>query len=267
MFEKAMLWGLVGSNVGLLVATVVVIVGLVGEYTTPHHPRRIKFGPLSLGIYPWLVVIGVVGELVFDGLIFGTSFTLDMLNSAAVAKAGQAAAIAISSAGTANDAAKKANDTANKAVELATNLSKLNDAFEKKYGPLFIDRGVGDDQRRIIRNGINGHGKPYEVVRLDEREPRAYAQAIADALTSAHFTVRMTDFGHSSPLTGVIVCQNASADIELFRVLKEAVIATELKHVGKSDSSDRPAECPDTFPLPSSDPASRIFVGQRPAPK
>jgi hypothetical protein len=70
MLENVMFWGLIASNFGLLAATIVVIVGLVGEYTNPHDTRVIMIGPVSLKRFPFLVIIGVVGELIFDGAIF-----------------------------------------------------------------------------------------------------------------------------------------------------------------------------------------------------
>lgn len=118
------------------------------------------------------------------------------------------------------------------------------------------------NQRRIVRNDINGHRRLLEVVRLDDKESRAYGKAVADTLKGARFSVRMTDFGHTSPATGVIVCQNSAADVKLFGVLKEADIATEQRRSTPDVDRDRPAECPDSFAYTSPG-AARIFVGQR----
>ena len=81
--EPVAYWGLIGSNLGLLAFAAVLVIGLIGEYRKP--------AAWSVKTFELLVIIGVVGELVFDGLIFASSLTLDAVHSAELATANKIA--------------------------------------------------------------------------------------------------------------------------------------------------------------------------------
>jgi hypothetical protein len=264
--ESVAYWGLIASNGGLLAFAAVLVVGLVGEYKKP--------AAWSVKTFELLVIIGVVGELVFDGLIFGCSLTLDAVHSTELASANTIASAAYKAGNENRERAEnleKSNLSLQKELaetekQLADSKLALQKQIESQGSRLSsveektADRDVSAKQRRIVVSEINGHRRPITIVRLDDREPRTYADGIADTLTAAHFVVTKTDFGHTSPLTGVIVCENGGAEVNLFRVLARAGIATGRQPSTSQYTQSHPPECqPDFAPAPP----IHIFVGQR----
>jgi len=107
--------GLQWSEIGLLVFAALVAIGLIGEYKKPQSER---WKGLS-DAFEMLVIIGVVGEVIFDGLIFGFSGRLTVIQDTAVEQATISASAATKNAGIANKAAGEANERAGKADERA----------------------------------------------------------------------------------------------------------------------------------------------------
>lgn len=324
-------FGLHASEIGLLIFAAIILGGLYGEYR-----KKARWKGLS-DFFELLVVIGVAGELVFDGLIFGFSGRLEVLQDAAVVAAQGEAANAYEQARKANlqavaanigaetasksadfangaaaeafrgakDAALRAVDAADKAAEatdentslrqqvasqqgaialltnqngvlLAANIKQQNDLLalkkEQRQSASVVGniakqtqgRSISENQRDAVLRGINGHRRPIVVVLLDDRESRAYGLGIAGILSEAHYIVHHVDFGHTSPLTGVIVCDNGFHPIKLFQALSKAGIATSFRRSTAEYDVNRPAECqaPSMFSnVPAN--AYRIFVGQR----
>jgi hypothetical protein len=205
--EKGLNW----SEALLLAFGFLLVIGLIGEWRKIKDQRWQGFGDA----FELLVIIGVAGELFFDGLIFGFSGRLSRIQDEAVAtavasagKANEAAEKANKAAGEANRVAGEANGLAVKATELADKLSKINDAFEKKYGPLvrgITPRDVDEDALRVgmrsVKRGL------VTIVRLDDAEARNLAGKLLGALQNIDFKVRTEDLKGTSALTGVIVCQ------------------------------------------------------------
>lgn len=276
-WEIAAFWVLIVSNVGLFVASAVLIRGLVGEYHDPHSTVTLAVGSLVLKKFPLLVIIGVGGELLFNALIFASSITLEVLQSANVENARIEASTANRAAGEANERAGEANKLAGEANERAAKANERADQLENENlklrqqmagvgGRISVvenrtaDRDIDGDQRRTIRRHIDGHRRPVTIVRLDDREAHDFAGKLHKALTAAHFVVTETDFGHTSPLVGVIVCENGGAEVKLFDALKAADIAAERRPSTDKYVQDHPPECQPDFTRPT---AIRIFVGQR----
>jgi hypothetical protein len=262
------------SFVGVVASTIILIWGLVGEYKDPDSSIMVTIGAWVLRKYPLLVIAGVAGELFFNTVSFVSSITLDVWHSAELTEARTIASEAYK-VGTANQerAEKLEQDNLVLKTELTKTQKELTDsklALQKQLdsqrgiisnvAASAADRDIGSSQRRSFENNIHGHARAIVVVLLNEREPRAYGTVIANMLTNAHFAVRKIDFIYTSPSTGVIVCENGAADTKLFRALKRAEIATELRHVTTKYVQDHPAECQDDSPD-----ETKIFIGQRPA--
>lgn len=276
--KEAAALGLNVSEVGLLIFAALIAVGLYGEYRKEERWRRLS------DTFELLVVIGVVGEVIFDGLIFGYSGRLSALQDQAVAaaiasagKANEAAEKANKAAEEANRVAKEANGLATKATELADKLSKINDGFEKKYGPLVMGltpRDVYEGDLRTVMRGIPRGN--IIIVRLDDAEPRNFADKIAVSLRHLNFSVQTEDLKATSALTGVIVCERSSNDLKIVKAMNRAGMGAKLMQL---NAKDRPDFCDMLAERPNSGgfvifgrpamvpvPVTVIFVGQRPLP-
>jgi hypothetical protein len=266
-WEYALLAVLIVSFVGVFVSALTLIWGLVGEYKDPHSSVMIEIAGRAWKVFPVLVIIGVGGELLFNTGSFVSSMVLEVLHSTAEQKAKKETAQI-------NERAEKLEqgnlglkkDLADTQRQLADSQRELQKQIERQGGRLSTveektaDRDISDHQRRIIRGKINGRRRPVTIVRLDDREAHAYADKLDKALTAAHFAVTKLDFGHTSPLTGVIVCENGGAEVKLFDALKAADMAPERRPSTDKYTQDHPPECQPDFAHPT---AIRIFVGQR----
>jgi hypothetical protein len=244
--------GLNVSEIGLLLVSAVVAAGLIGEYRKKKDERWLGLSD----VFELLVIVGVVGEIFFDGLIFGFSERLTVIQDEAVETATTSAGQAGKVAGAAYErAAKLENENLKLRQQMAGQGGRIS-AVENKTA----DRDIDSGQRHTIRRNINGHRRPVTIVRLDEREAYTFAGKLDEALTAAHFAVTKVDFGHTSPLTGVIVCENGGAEVKLFEALKAADITAERRASTDKYVQDHPPECQTDFAHAT---AIRIFVGQR----
>lgn len=265
--------GLNWSEIGLLLVSAIVAAGLIGEY---RKDRDERWKGLT-DTFELMVIIGVVGEVLFDGLIFGFSGRLSRIQDDAVA-------VAIASAGNANEAAEKANKAAEeanrvatetsglaiKATELADKLSKINEAFEKKYGPLVKGMQPRDVDESDLRDGMRlvPRGN-ITIIKLDDAEPRTVADKLETALRNLKFKVQSEDLHGTSPLTGVIVCQRGSGEIKLVKGLNAARLGASLmplKAPNRPDFCDFPIHTGVFGPHAAADRGTVIFVAQRPQP-
>lgn len=98
------------SELALLVFGLVLVVGLVGEYKTEQHSRRMK-------LFEMLVIIGVAGELLADGGIFSFSHQLQVISDQEIAGANTKALDAKSSAQAAASAASVAKGASGEALD------------------------------------------------------------------------------------------------------------------------------------------------------
>jgi hypothetical protein len=269
--ERGLLW----SEIGLLLVSAVVAAGLIGEY---RKSRDERWKGLS-DTFELMVIIGVVGEIVFDGLIFGFSGRLSVIQDAAVAAATAEAGRANEAAAEANKVAGIANEAAGIANERAETYRAQNNAFEAKYGPL-VEKGlrareVDEDE---LRHGMRGVKRGnLTIVRLDDAEPRNLADSLGAALRRIDFKVKTEDLKGTSPLTGVIVCERGSNDLKLVKALNRARLGAKLMRLkarDRPDFCDAPIGGPESTGLlpplfghhSSPDRGTVILVGQRPLP-
>ncbi len=285
-------WVLVWSNGGLFVATIVLIVGLVGEYFDPDSSIMMRLGRRSFKKYPFLVIAGVSGELLFNGLIFGSSLTLEVLHSDEVARLKVIASTANAQAAEAfktgsiaraigNAAEVRADalaveleDLKSKNLEQAKQIIDLEIRFGVRLAPL-ESRKIDFDALSETTRGLSRSLK-FTIIRLNDSEPRSYANDLVASLSRLNFDAKPEDLNGSSPLTDVIVCGNDKGVIRVQQAFVKARI--EAKFLAPSDK-EWPSFCnrPPLNPLTSEeegdaraffrqvtlDPRIRIFIGQK----
>jgi hypothetical protein len=246
---------------GLLIGFgALLIVGLIGEWRKAKEERWQGWGDA----FELMVIIGVAGELFFDGWIFGFSGRLSRIQDAALEAVTADLKSVTKTAGDADELARKATET-------ASNLSAINEAFEKKYGPLLPGLQPRPVDEGDLRDGMKGVPRGIiTIVELDEAEPRDLAIRLTGALRKLNFTVRIEELKGTSPLTGIVVCQQGTEEIRLVKGLNAARLGAKLMAV---KAPDRPDFC--DKPVPGSVPfgtivdpvrGTVIFVGQKPAP-
>lgn len=236
------------SEAGLLVFALILVIGLVGEYAKPSRTKMFEL----------FVIAGVLGELLFDGGIFGFSGRLQIIQDELVEQANTLASQAVERAGNAYERASDANLKA-AALEFAVEELKKENF---KLAQSMRRRGVSADQTKIVRGQLKGRGHTVIVVRLDDAEAQLYAYDVYVLMANAGYNVSVQDLGKTSPYVGVIVCENTGEDLKIFRVLKEAKIATDFARL---KGNDRPEACEiPRYLFGGNDPITKIFVGQRP---
>jgi hypothetical protein len=201
------------SELSLLLFGIVLVIGLVGEYKTDQHSRRMKLCEM-------LVIIGVLGELLGDGGVFLFSNQLQVIsdneireanNKALDAKtsaegAAGAAARAHAEAGKAQQnvgkVAEQANALATRMVNADSHLSQLEAQASKTKSDL-INLAICNAPRVISNWWISGgETKSYvdplrpmvdQVVFIEvvpDAEARRAALNIARTLDDAHWSVQ-----------------------------------------------------------------------------
>ncbi len=157
------------------------------------------------------------------------------------AAANERAASAEERAGIANRLAAEANDRAGAAIARAASIEKDNLRLKIQLHTLESDvrpRQLNDDERHFITRNLNGRDRTVTVVRLNDAEPRLYADQIVDALRGAGFVVKTEDTKVSLPQTGVIFCEKDPIDLHLFDMLRKAKIDGRVVRVGAKDRPD-----------------------------
>jgi hypothetical protein len=122
--EKATSAGLEISEWGLLIAGLVLLIGIIGEYKLPQWHHRLKFFEL-------LVLIGVLFELIFDGGVFLFSRQLQILEGAEIESLSTRSATAL---GSANTALTRASDATTKAQSAEKASGRAADKSGKAEG-------------------------------------------------------------------------------------------------------------------------------------
>ena len=281
--------GLNWSEAALLLFATLIVIGLIGEYRKEERWKAWSKG------FEFLVILGVAGEVIFDGLIFGFSGRLQVIQDAAVASA-------ISEAGKATDRAgvaiKSAADTEKenkildgniktlegKNLDQARHIIDLEIQFgirvpkvEEQVGNLqteikkSVDRerpqeiDIGDLRKatRGLRRGL----RHITLIRLNDPIAGQYATNLGRALRKLKFEVSFIDLP-GSRFRGVIVCENGAGDIKVGEALKRAVIVSEIKKITAEECAQPiPAKAPQglfSFWVPNPKPAGTlIFVGHR----
>jgi hypothetical protein len=223
---------------GLLLAFgMLLVIGLIGEWRKGKDER---WGGLA-DTFELMVIIGVAGELLFDGLIFGFSGRLSRIQDAAVTvatdratDAGFDAAHATVVAGEANERAAKANERAQQSSLRVEVLRKDNDQKEqellKLYQSLAVAQDIDEGDLNNATRKLPSDLRVVTLMRLDDPIAGPYADNLAKALKGLKppFSVTVLKLA-TSAFRGVIVCQNSAADVKVGKALQDAVIVSEIK--------------------------------------
>lgn len=240
------------SEMGLLIVAGLVAVGLIGEFRKEASERWKRW----YSAFELLVIIGVTGEVLFDGLIFAFSGQLTALQDKAVEKATIAASTATTNAGSANALAGQAIERAAKTNERAAILERENIELRK----LIEVRDINDDQSSKLVKAIDGKKETVILVLPNDGEARAYAiVGLKPALQKANFVVKNEDFGSTAKNIDIIVCESGPTSTKLAQAFDTAKIPARLF---KETMPERPDFC-DTL---GKQPGIRVYVGQRLAP-
>ena len=237
------------------------VIGLVGEWRKAKDERWRGFADT----FELMVIIGVAGELFFDGLIFGFSGRLSRIQDQAVQEANDNSLRAYGRAvsaelgvGNAYKLAGEANKIAAEAYERAAKLE--NDLARTRR--LLEVRVITDDQRETFAQNIKGRRRQIILILPDDQEPRAYGdEVVSPMLRKSGFLVKLDDLHGTSKYSGLIVCENSGGEVNLYKALQRAKIPSRLF---RHDMKERPEFCSRSF---GEQDTFRIFVGQRTAPK
>ena len=97
--KPATITGLEISEWGLLIAGLILLIGIIGEYKLPDWSHLVKR-------FERIVMVGVLFELLFDGGIFFFTSHLQTILDSESTKLEHATALALQAAGNANERAK-----------------------------------------------------------------------------------------------------------------------------------------------------------------
>lgn len=263
--------GLELSELGLLIFAALVAIGLIGEYKKERDERWKGWS----SAFERLVIIGVIGEVVFDGFIFGFSGRLSILQETAIAEAKITASASIARAGEAYSLGGAAHAIAAKLERESDLLKKENLELQSQIAGFKIeigDREINSAERALLKEGLKGRQAEITLVRIDLLEADRYADKITKALTDANAIVKPEN-EKTSRLGGVLVCLNTPEDSRVLRALQSAKI--EAKPISKT-AKERPRFCDfaaGSAPAPTSfftsgapDATQRgtvVFVGQK----
>jgi len=279
--------GLHISETALLLFAAAVAIGLIGEYLKEKDERWKG----TSDIFELLVIIGVVGEVLFDGLIFGFSGRLDAIRDVSVAQANSIASDAYKVGNQAREnasgldlEAKKQQQVilaqAQRIIDLEIQFGLRVPKVEEKVGSLQTEikksadreRPQGSDigdLRRATR-GLKRNLRRVTLIRLNDPIAGQYATNLGTALKKLKFTVSFIDLP-GSRFRGVIVCENGAGDVKVGEALKRAVIVSEIKRIAAEECTQPiPPTAPQglfSFGVPNPKPAGTlIFVGHRRLP-
>lgn len=145
-------------------------------------------------------------------------------------------------ASAANKRAAEANKLAGDAFEQGARAIERAAALEKENLQLRIQVGVLeshvrprqlDEKQRAAIVAIGGDGQTITVVRLNDAEPRLYADQIVAALRSARFVVKTEEITKTPPYTGLIFCEKDSRDLKAFGALRNAIGDSKIVRLGE----------------------------------
>jgi len=254
-WENVAFWSVVWSNAGLFAATIILIVGLLGEYNDPESSRAVRVR-WSFTKFEYMVVLGVAGELLFNGLIFASSMTLEVLHSTEVAQINRIASEAYKVGNTARENAAfafgravfaelnagEAYKIAGEAIERIESLRRENTILIGRLHGIDVltgERDMNDAERARLKASLKGRKHEITVVTVNDLEANRYAVKIIAALSAAGAIVKIENTG-SLPESGVVVCVNDRDDVRVANALNLAGIV--IRRVNQKDKN-RPETC------------------------
>ncbi len=244
------------SEIGLLVFGLVLVIGLIGEYGKPKSERWKRL----TDTFELLVILGVIGELAFDGLIFGFSGRLDDIREREIA----AINVVASSANERSKILESKNlEQAKRIIDLEiefglrvpkveANVGNLQTAVRKSNEREY-PREIDQHDLAKATGGLKRSLRSVTLIRLGDPVAGPYATNLGTALKKLKppFKVNFEDIP-SSRFSGVIVCENGEGDRKVGKALERAVIVSEIKKITAEECLGEPA--------PASGPSGLIGV-------
>jgi hypothetical protein len=243
--------GLNASEVALLLFGVLLVVGLVGEYSELARWKRF------VKTFELFVILGVAGELVADGAIFALSAHLQTLSDLEVARLNNAAESAIATAKNFEsqiaDANAKAEIARRDAESFRLEIAKAQgsasnaEAEALRLKQRMADRVCGKTEISAISEKTKSFtGQEFRLTTYpDMAEPRAVAECIYQALVRAKWNLIPWEHGSIliGGIAGVLVHVNPRADARtqdaasaLASTLLKVGIAAQLRQDGNPDN-------------------------------
>ena len=160
--KSATTTGLEASEWVLLIAGIVLLVGIIGEYELPSWHHRLK-------LFELLVLIGVLFELLADGGVFFFSRRLQILEGADIEALDRTVSGARDKANTAREEAAAALADLKEARELAAKAEKGTATLTTR----FSDRVLSDKQAEEISTALKPfNGQEFGIATYwDARNP------------------------------------------------------------------------------------------------
>jgi hypothetical protein len=250
--ESGAKYWLVASEILLLVATLVLIVGLIGEWRDSEAWKTSIWYKLA----KLAVIVGVAGELFGDAGIFETSARLQTIDG-----------LAISSA----------NERASNAVKAAEDEKLERVRIEKAIIDELAQRDLTREQVEAISSAIKGRIGTIYLYPLSDPEASRYVFAISETLKRGGVDVKLMlsgtkdapvfpdKFNVAVSITGVTAYESGGKH-EIVDLLLRAFGEAGVKLQGQLSENSLPGIIDGKWVEDAGIQSPAIFVGLRPAP-